>query len=135
MLSGVRIGHPAPNFLFEYAPGRQITFSKLAGRSATLVFLGRASEPGMETLRDLRQKTTSGNGQAALILAIVDEEKSSASSKGAREFEQGVTVVRDAGRRIAAAYGITVWPTTVSIDALGVVTAATYGNDGRRSPQ
>src|SRR5207247_1189022 len=37
--TGTRIGQSAPNFVFEYSPGHQITFSKLAGRAAILLFL------------------------------------------------------------------------------------------------
>ncbi len=130
--TGTRIGQPAPNFVFEYAPGHQITFSKLAGREAILFFLKPASIPIVDSLRDSRSMARAKNGIAPMVFAIVDG-KDGRGATTPPELGGSVTIVPDPDRKIANAYGVTVWPTTLFVDARGIVTNSSHGNSGRES--
>ena len=125
--SSVRIGQPTPNFLFEYAPGRQLTLHKLAGRAVVLVFWKSTSQPSLETFRDL-QKAFSGAGrQGPVVLAINDGEAPELAKKFAAEHRLSAIVVPDPARQISLAYGVNVWPTAIFIDAGGLAKDVRYG--------
>jgi peroxiredoxin len=115
--SSLRIGALSPNFLFDYAPGRQLTLRKLAGRPVTLVFWKSASRPSIEAVRDLKP----------IVLAINDGEPVEQVKRSATEHGLSATIVTDPNRQIALAYGVNVWPTIVSLDASGLVRAIRYG--------
>jgi peroxiredoxin len=123
----VRVGHLPPNFLFEHAPGRELTLRKLAGRAVTLVFWNSSSRQSIEAVRDAERARTSGNGQDAVVLAINDGEESNAAKQSAAANGLSATIVTDPKRQIAAAFGVNTWPTIVSIDRSGVVTSIRYG--------
>jgi peroxiredoxin len=134
--TGTRSGQPAPNFLFEYAPGHQITLSKLAGRPALLLFYRPSAKPSEEALRELSSKAREMNGNGPMILAISDgKDSTSAMKSSSQTAPPPVTFVPDPDRKIAAAYGVTVWPTTLFVDALGFVSDTSYEHDGRKSAQ
>jgi peroxiredoxin len=123
----LRVGRPAPNFLFEYAPGRALTLRKVAGRPAVLVFWNSASKPSVETVRDLQDTTRQARGPRPLVLAINDGEAPDVAKKVAAEYGLSVNVVTDPRRKISRACGVAVWPTTVFIDERGAVGEVRYG--------
>ena len=63
----VRVGQLPPNFLFEHAPGRELTLRKLAGRAVTLVFWNSSSRQSVEAVRDAEKARASGNGDCASL--------------------------------------------------------------------
>ena len=132
----VRIGRPAPNFLFELAPGRGLTLRKLVGRPAALVFWRSASKPSIEAVRDVQAPTSAGGGQEPAVLAINDGDPAELARKAAADNRLAATIVPDPGRRIARAYGVNIWPTVVLIDAVGLVSSIRYGRSatGMSSP-
>lgn len=123
----LRVGRPAPNFLFELAPGRGLTLRKLAGRPATLVFWKSSSKPSLEALRDLQKTTGKAGGQGPVVLAINDGEAPELAKKVAAENGLSAIVVPDPQRRISLAYGVSIWPTIVFTDAFGLVRKIRYG--------
>jgi peroxiredoxin len=129
----LRIGQPAPDFLFELAPHRQLTLRKLAGRPVVLVFWRSASKPSLEAVRDAAggagTKAAAGRSgrPAAVVLAINDGDSPEAAKRAATEAGPAATFVPDPKRRISSAYGVSVWPTTVRIDAAGLVREMQYG--------
>jgi peroxiredoxin len=130
--TGTRIGQQAPNFVFEYSPGHQITFSKIAGRPALLLFLRPSSTPIVEALREIKANAKGARDESPLVLAIVDG-KDGRGAKSLPDLGGTVTVVPDPDREIANAYGVTVWPTTLFVDARGMVTSSSHGNTGTES--
>jgi peroxiredoxin len=123
----VRIGHPAPDFLFEYAPGRELTLSKLNGRPVVLVFWRSSIEPSIQAVLDL-QKGAGNNGKSkTVVLAVNDGESPGAARAVAAESGFTATVVTDPEREISLAYGIDLWPTIVAIDASGDIAGIRYG--------
>lgn len=128
--SGTRIGQPAPNFVFEYAPGHQITFSKLTGREAILFFLKPDSTPIVDALREMKSMADGKSGAAPMVFAILDG-KNSHRAQSPLDLGEAVTIVPDPDRKIASAYGITVWPTMLFVDARGVVTNTSHAGGAR----
>ncbi len=114
-------GERSPNFLFEYGSGDRLTLRKLAGRPLALVFWRSVSAPSMATLANLHRAFESAKEDAPIILAINDGE-SGEFARGLAAIEAGeMIVVPDPARQISRAYGVSLWPTTVFLDAQGLV--------------
>lgn len=123
----LRIGRPAPNFLFELAPGRGLTLRKLAGRPVTLVFWKISSKPSIEAVRDVQKPVPKAAKPGPVVLAINDGEAPELAKRVATENRLSAIVVVDPQRSISLAYGVNLWPTIVSLDASGLVTTIRYG--------
>lgn len=121
------VGRTSPNFLLELAPGRDLTLRKLAGRPVILSFWRSSLPASMQAVHDL-QKAAAGNGRHAPVLLAINDGDS--ADVAARSFAQnglpGI-LVTDPKRDISAAYGVTLWPTTVFLDAAGLVRGIRYG--------
>lgn len=122
----LRIGQRPPNFLFEYSPGHEATLRKITGRPVLLVFWRGSSKQSIEMVLDLSRNN--GVPGAPLVLAINDGDAPDAARMIATENRMTALVVTDPARSMALAYGVDTWPTTVSIDALGLVRAVRNGN-------
>lgn len=127
MRSSVRIGESPPNFLFEHAPGAEITLRKLTGQPVTIVFWNSSSKPSIEAVRDLEHTGAYEGKQRPVILAVNDGESSEDAKRAGAGNKLSATVVPDPDRQIARAYGVDIWPTIVSIDASGLVSGIRYG--------
>jgi peroxiredoxin len=123
----VRVGQFPPNFVFDYAPDREMPLRKLVGRPVILVFWKSSSKPSLETLRELQKTNGKAGGRGPLVLAINDGEPAELANKVAAGHKLSAIVVTDPEREIALAYGVTLWPTTIFVDALGVVRDIQYG--------
>ena len=123
----VRIGQPAPNFLFEVAPGQELTLRKLAGRFVVLVFWISSSTASLETLRDLQSAFANSGSQGPVVLAINDGEPPEVVMQAAKQGGISAILVPDPARDIARAYGISMWPTSIFLDTAGLVVDIRYG--------
>jgi hypothetical protein len=121
----VRIGHPVPNFLFHPAPGHELTLRKLAGRQVVMVFWKSTSAASVETLRDLERAFAHRGSRAPVLLAINDGEPPEVAEKAAERIK--AVIVTDLRRDISAACGINLWPTSIYLDAKGLVTDICFG--------
>jgi len=118
MLSAsARIGSTAPNFLFEHAQGQLLTLRKVEGRKVTIVFFSAASEPSVDAVRD----AVASSDQKSIVLAVTDGRETSPPDMAP------ALIVPDRDRQIAAAYGVTMWPTVFSLDERGIVRRIEYG--------
>jgi peroxiredoxin len=126
--SHLRIGHPPPNFVFPYAPGRELTLRKLVGRRVALVFWRSISAPSLEAARRFQAQSEDAEGR--IVLAINDGEPIELATRVAAENGLPAILVADPDRGIALAYGIKVWPTVVAIDAFGLVREIRQGWPG-----
>lgn len=132
--SAVRIGQPPPNFLFEHAPGRELTLRKVAGRPVKIVFWKSSSKPSIDAVRSLQTAAGDTAGEAPAILAVNDGETAEAARAAAAANGISATIVPDPERRISGAYGVNIWPTIVSVDESGLVSGIIYGRiDAHRS--
>ena len=125
--AGARIGQPPPNFLFEHAPGKQVTLRKLTGRPTVLVFCNPSSKQSVDAVRHAPLEARGPKGGGQLILAILDGEGRDAAHRVSAELGSGIPVVPDPERRISRAYGVAMWPTIVTVDKDGIVRAVNYG--------
>ena len=125
--SGLRIGQSTPNFLFESAPGQQLTLRKLAGRRVVLAFWKSTSPPSLEALRDLQKAFASAGRRGPVVLAINDGEASEAAKRVAAENGLSAIVVPDPKQGISSAYGVNIWPTAIFLDDAGLVSNIRYG--------
>jgi len=123
----LRIGRPAPNFLFELAPGRGLTLRKLERRQVVLVFCKSSLKLSLQAVRDLQKQTGAAGGQGPVVLAINDGDTAELAKRVAAEHGLSAIVVPDPQREISAAYGVSIWPTIVFIDAFGLVREIRYG--------
>lgn len=122
MLSAnARIGQPPPNFLFEHAPGQQVTLRKLIGREVSIVFFRNSSAPSVSVVRELAGSDGKSRSTDRIVIAVADGESAISSDLGS-----AIGVV-DAERQISAAYGVTMWPTTISVDEMGIIRTIAYG--------
>jgi peroxiredoxin len=120
----IRTEQPPPNFLFEYAPGYQLTLRKLSGKRVVLVFWRSCSQPSIDAVQQL-QRPVKGREQA-VVLAINDGEDREVAKRVAAEHRI-LSLVTDPKRGISRAYRVSVWPTIVFIDPLGVTREVRYG--------
>jgi peroxiredoxin len=132
--ANLKIGWPPPNLLFEYAPGRALTLRKLSGRPAidraaqvALVFWKSSSKPSIETVRELQETTREPGAREPVVLAINDGDAPELAKRLAAEHRLSAILVPDPKRQISLAYGVSIWPTTVFIDASGLVRKIRYG--------
>ena len=122
----VTLGQRAPDFLFEYAPGRELTLSKLKGRRVSVAFWRSGSAPSLQAIAKAGQ--ASNGMEPPLVLAINDGERAEDANLALSKAKISAIPVGDPGRAIAKAYGVAVWPTVISIDASGVISSIQLGN-------
>lgn len=133
----LRIGQPAPDFLVEYAPGRQMPISKFKGQPITAIFWTSAVKTSIQAVRDLQASATKRSvaapaalkrkSPAPMVLAINDGDDPAVARAVAAENGITAMLVTDPKREISLAYGVTQWPTIVTLDASGTVTGIRYG--------
>jgi peroxiredoxin len=123
----LRMGHPAPNFLFEIAPGQQLTLRKLAKKPVILLFWRSSAKQSVAAVHDLEGQIRKYGKPEPVVLAINDGEPAESAKRTAAENRFKATVVMDPKREISEFYGVNIWPTTVFIDAFGLVRTVQYG--------
>ena len=122
----LRIGQPAPNFLFQYSPGREMPLRKLAGQSVVLVFWRSSANTSIQAVKDV-QAYAAKSKPAAFMLAVNDGDDAEVARAVAAESGITATLVTDPKRDISLAYGVNLWPTIVSLNPSGIVTEIRYG--------
>ena len=127
--SGVRVGQPPPNLLFEYTPGATLTLRKLSGRTAVLIFWKTSSQESIDAVRDAQSDETTGV-QPPVVIAINDGCAVDAARRAAADHGLSASLVTDPDRQISRAYGVTVWPTIIELDDAGIVRRIQYGRTG-----
>jgi len=125
--TNLQIGRPSPNFVFEFAPGRELTLRKLTGSDVALVFWRSSSQPSIDAVLDLLKAAKGGAAQGPVILAINDGEPADLAANIAAANGFSAALVPDPKREISATYGLRIWPTTVYLDSLGLVRAIQHG--------
>ncbi|HEX9988342.1 MAG TPA: TlpA family protein disulfide reductase [Chloroflexia bacterium] len=120
-------GQPAPDFLFEYSPGRQLALRKLRGRAVLLAFWTSWSAPSLDELLYLQQAHKKLSDDGTVILAINDGEVPEIARAVFKEHDFDFPLITDIDRRISKAYGITCWPTSVFLDEAGQVSGSHFG--------
>jgi peroxiredoxin len=139
----VGTGEPAPDVVFR---GRsvqdqpvqdqradQLLLGRLRGQRVLLLFWKTWSAPCLAELRRLQRMQDQSRTQGPVILAIVDGEEEMRIEEIARELNLRFSVVPDPKSQLATRFGVTCWPTSVSIDERGRVQRAHFGAMPNRS--
>jgi hypothetical protein len=124
--ANLRFRQPAADFVFEYAPDRQVRISKLA-RPARLVFWKASVRASIDAVRDFQTSAGAAPAQNPVLLAINDGDPASVAHRIAAENKLPGILVVDSNQDISAAYGVKLLPTIVYLDARGLVQEVRYG--------
>jgi hypothetical protein len=86
------------------------------------VFFRNASEPSVEAVREAIAAAGRKGSNDPVVLAVSND-------GGSRKHDlTPAIIVDDRDGKIAAAYGVTMWPTIVTIDESGIVRNIAYGH-------
>ena len=121
---GVRTGEPAP----DVPPLR-----RLCGQRTLLMFWKSWSRPCMVELRQLQRLHDEFGGQGRIILAVGDGEDAARVQEVAHSQGLRFSLVPDPKSELARRFRVGCWPTTVSIDELGLVERVHFGVTPDRS--
>jgi len=133
--ANARIGHPPPDFLFEFAPGQQLTLGKLTGTPVVLVFWRSSSPQSIDTVLRAKRSDEDRAHTGGMLLAINDGEPVDMARRVAAEHRLPGTLVTDPLRSISSAYGVKAWPLSIAIDASGLITEVHYGSERESAGQ
>lgn len=130
--TAVRIGHRPPDFVFEHAPGHEVTLRKVAGSPVTIAFWRSSSKRSIE---HIHEAALDGAAAAGLVLCVNDGEEPELARRVAAARKLPGILVLDPARNISRAYGINTWPTVVQLDHLGIVRTIQQGTAGAADTQ
>jgi hypothetical protein len=120
---GARLGDHAPDVALALAPGTRMPLGRLRGAPVTLCFARPSSDSSRAAIRALGDKGATADGWVAVVVA-------DAVDRAAIEVPDGVVVVPDPNRVVTDAFGVYAWPTTVTVDARGLVVSVSTGVRG-----
>lgn len=124
--SGLDAGDPAPNFRLLGTDGEIVELSSLRGQPVLLHFwttwcLDCAAE--IPVIQDLSEQ----NGEGLQVIGIDVGEPPGRVEKAADRHGATYPILLDRDETVAAAYGISTYPATITIDADGVVVGIQAG--------
>jgi peroxiredoxin len=126
LLPVVRPGERAPDVLLRDARGRRLALRKLRGRRVLLLFWKSWSEPCLRELDRLELLHRRARGELCIV-AVNDGEEPERVQEARRARGLTYLLVADPERAIARRYGVSCWPTSVTIDARGRVEGVLQG--------
>jgi peroxiredoxin len=127
----VQEGEQAPDFLFDYADGKQMALRTFRGDPVVVSFWTSWSEPSLSQLRELRGLHKDRRG--LVILAVNDGEDPQVARACYDRERFPFQFVSDPHRGIARLFGVRVWPTTILIDEKRTVRQIQLGRASPRS--
>lgn len=124
------VGHPAPDFTLVDSVGQPVALSdyasSAAGRPVVLNFWATWCAPCRIEMPHLQNASRKYDGRAT-ILGINQGEPAEMVSEFGNEFDISYPLLVDAGSSVSRLYNVTGLPTTVFIDAGGVVREVVIG--------
>lgn len=123
----IQEGDRAPDFLMDVVGGSRIALRKLRGRRVLLNFWQSWSRPCVRELDNLQKRQSEAGRDALAVFAINGGEPRERVEVVARGHEPGISLVADPRQEIARNYGVSCWPTTVSITESGIVDDIQFG--------
>ncbi len=119
------IGQPAPNFAFVWADGRGADLASLRGKPVVLNFWATWCGPCRAEMPEFVALHSSDPG--VVVLEVNTQETLEAIRPFAEEFGMGMPVLVDESGAVRTLYGVRSMPTTLFIDAEGVIRARWAG--------
>jgi len=127
-------GDRAPDAFFEDDRGQRFALHRLRGREVLFNFWQSWSAPCIKELRRLQQLHKQAGGRAPLIVAFHGGKERKILGEIRKQLELSFALVQDADQVIARKYGVRCWPTTVSVNADGLVSHVQFGLSPERTP-
>lgn len=121
----VQPGAPALDAAFRDDQGREYSMRRLRGRPVRLAFWQSWSSPCLRELRSLQHQQE--QGESTMLLAVNGGEDRAVIEQVRQQERFTFPLIHDPNQVIAALYGVTCWPTTVSINREGVVDHIQFG--------
>ncbi|GIK58800.1 MAG: redoxin domain-containing protein [Chloroflexi bacterium] len=120
------VGHPAPNFTLPNTLGQEVTLHDLAGQPVVLNFWATWCAPCRVEMPAFQQASVQYNGRATIIGINQGEAAKNVTGFGA---EYGITypLLLDTDQQISRLYEVRGLPTTLFIDANGIVREVVIG--------
>jgi peroxiredoxin len=121
----VQAGAPALDTVFRDDQGREYSMRRLRGRPVRLAFWQSWSSPCLRELRRLQHLQE--QGESTMVLAVNGGEDRAVIEQVRQHERFTFPLIHDPDQVIAALYGVTCWPTTVSVNRQGVVENVQFG--------
>lgn len=126
MTLAVELGETVPDVSFADVEGRSIALRRLRGRSVLLSFWRSGLQPCVSELRRLQDLNDRGS-ERPFIVALCADLQPDAIAEVRQQHQLTFSLVHDTYRGIGRLFGVTCWPTTVSINRDGIVDHIQFG--------
>lgn len=120
-------GDLAPDLLFADDRGNHIRLRGLRGRAVLLNFWQPWSAPSIKELVRLEQLQKGGGAQAPFIVAFHGGKERKTLGEVRRQYGLSFVLSHDPDQRTARLYGVRCWPTTISVNADGLINHVQFG--------
>lgn len=132
LLSAVRVGQPAPEFTLATLDGRTVSLSDYRGAPVAVNFWATWCLPCVVEIPELSAAVEDYADAGLVVLGVNVGESPERIAPFAARHGIAYDVLLDSKAEVWNRYGGVDWPTTVWIDAVGVIQAADYGKVDRR---
>jgi peroxiredoxin len=119
--------HGAPDIVFEDDRGERRALHRMRGREVLLNFWQSWSAPCIKELERLERLHKQAGTRAPFIVAFHGGKDRKVIEKIRKQHKIAFPLVQDIDQRIARTYGVHCWPTTVSVNADGLISHVQFG--------
>jgi len=121
-LRNVKPGDAIPAFSVKCLDGRSLTTSDLKDKTALLLFVRPDHPASLTALKEANRVRRDYRDAALVILAVsTDEDGGGYFTRMVADHQLGLPIALDRGREMYGTYGVVVAPTTLLIDATGIL--------------
>jgi peroxiredoxin len=121
------LGRAIADFSFTDDQGISSALHRLQGREAIFAFWQGWSEPCLKELQRLQKLQEDAGDAAPLIIAFHGGKDTKALAEVRKKYDLTFQLVQDTDHRVARHHGVRCWPTTLTVDGSGRLTAAQFG--------
>jgi peroxiredoxin len=123
----VATGELAPDILFGDERGNHVRLRWLRGRSVILNFWQAWSTPSIKELIRLERLGKQAGEQTPFIVAFHGGKERKMAEQVRKQHALSYVVAHDDQQRVARIFGVRCWPTTIWINADGIVNHVQFG--------
>jgi peroxiredoxin len=123
----VRPGERVPEVSVADIRGQTVDLGRLRGTSVLVSFFLSWTKPCISELRRLQElQNRAGNDGPVIVAFCADQDRQSLETLQ-QQHQFNFSLVQDVDRRVARLFQVSCWPTTVSINAGGIVEHIQFG--------